>query len=188
MRDDFQVIGEPALTETVAPIIARLLREACLALDRDAAAARRDIHRALELLSGAPLRADARPDNLLQARRALAPWQAYRVSAHIDENLEAPIRIDDMAAITRLSTSYFFRAFKGTFGMPPHAYVMVRRLARARELLAGSDERLSQIAAACGFTDQAHFSRVFHREVGRPPGVWRREERGLIRSSMSDLD
>lgn len=176
---DFRAVGEAADTEEVAPAVARLLRQACLALDCDAPAARRDIHRALDLLASAPLKTGIQPDDLPSRRRALAPWQVRRVSAHIAANLEAPIRIEDMAGLARLSTSYFFRAFKGSFGMSPHAYVTVRRLARACELLVRSDERLSQIAVACGFADQAHFSRLFHRQMGRAPGVWRREQRGF---------
>lgn len=182
-QGDFRAVGEPADAEEVAPTIARLLRRACLALDGDAPAARRDIQRALDLLASARLETEIQPDDLQPRRRALAPWQVRRVSAYISANLEGPIRIEDMAGLARLSTSYFFRAFKGSFGLSPHAYVTVRRLARARELLVRSDERLSQIAVACGFADQAHFSRVFQREMGRPPSVWRREQRGAVQDS-----
>jgi AraC-like DNA-binding protein len=51
------------------------------------------------------------------------------------------------------------------------------RLTLARSLLIGSEEQLCAIALACGFADQAHFSRVFQREMGCSPGKWRREQR-----------
>jgi AraC-like DNA-binding protein len=52
-------------------------------------------------------------------------------------------------------------------------------MARARDLLA-TDQPLGQIAVACGLSDQAHFTKLFHREMGCPPGVWRRERRGGV--------
>lgn len=183
---EFEIDGAQARVEEVTPNVAQLLRRAYLVLDSDAAAARRELQRALELLSEAPPETEVKPSGL---RQALAPWQALRVVDYIKTNLETPIRVEDMAAVTRLSTSYFFRAFRRSLGVSPHAYVVVLRLARARELLARSDEPLSQIAAACGFADQAHFSRVFHRNVGRAPGIWRRERRGLVtRDTLSGLD
>lgn len=92
----------------------------------------------------------------------------------------APIRVEDMAGVTRLSTSHFFRAFKLGFSMPLHAYARAVRLARACELLLGSDEPVSRIAVRCGFADQAHFSRFFCREMGCAPALWRRERRSPL--------
>lgn len=130
------------------------------------------MHRALELLL----------DSVVQTAldrpvHGLAAWQAQRVVDHVLANLEMPIRVEDLASVTRLSTSHFSRAFKLSFNVPPHAYIMALRLARARALMLESDEQMSQIAAACGFADQAHFSRAFRRKVGCAPGLWRRERR-----------
>ncbi|MGJ7519755.1 helix-turn-helix domain-containing protein [Variovorax sp. LT1P1] len=47
-------------------------------------------------------------------------------------------------------------------------------MARARELLRASDLPLAEVATACGFADQSHFTRVFSRAEGAPPGHWRR--------------
>ena len=99
---------------------------------------------------------------------------------HVLAHLDLPIRVDDLAAVTRLSTSHFSRAFKLSFHMSPHAYVVALRLARARALMLESDEQMSRIAAACGFADQAHFSRAFRRKTGCAPGFWRRERRGQL--------
>jgi AraC family transcriptional regulator len=165
-------MNAPAQREEAVPIAVQLLRRACLALDRDTCVARRDIHRALEMLL----------DSVIQTPfdrpvHGLAPWQARRVVDHVLANLEMPIRVEDLASVTRLSTSHFFRAFKLSFNVPPQTYIMALRLARARALMLESDEQISQIAAACGFADQAHFSKAFRRKVGCAPGLWRRERR-----------
>lgn len=110
-------------------------------------------------------------------RAVLAPWQARRVAAHIDAHLSQNLRLTDLAAIARLSSSYFSRAFKGSFGQAPHAFIIERRIVRAQQEMLAADEPLSQIAIACGFADQAHLSRAFRRLTGRTPHAWRRARR-----------
>lgn len=110
----------------------------------------------------------------------LATWQMRRIRTFIDEHLNEPIRIEALAEQTRLSTSYFNRAFRDTFGVSPHTFVSRCRTDRAMELLTGGDQPIAQIAVACGFADQAHFSRVFSRRAGLPPGAWRRLKRGSM--------
>jgi AraC-like DNA-binding protein len=110
-------------------------------------------------------------------RAVLAPWQAHRVVAHIDANLSQNLRLTDLAAIARLSSSYFSRAFKGSFGKAPHAFIIERRIVRAQQEMLAADDPLSQIAIACGFADQAHLSRAFRRLTGRTPHAWRRARR-----------
>ena len=153
----------------------QFLRRACLALDKDANVARREIRRALELLLDSVVRTPF--DRPVQG---LAAWQARGVVDHVLANLETPIRVEDLAAVTRLSKSHFSRAFKLSFRVSPHAYIVALRLSHARALLSDSNEQISQIAAACGFADQAHFSRVFHRSIGCAPGLWRRERRSHL--------
>lgn len=108
---------------------------------------------------------------------ALAPWQSKRVAAYIDAHLGQRIAIQDLAAVSRLSVSYFFRAFRGSFGDAPHAFIVRRRVANAQLRLKEGDEPIAQVALSCGFSDQAHFSRVFARHLGCPPGAWRRRNR-----------
>lgn len=164
---------EGAQREESVPMAVQLLRRACAALDRDADSARREIRRALELLLDSAVRIP--PDRRVQG---LATWQARVVVDHVLANLDTPMRVEDLAALTQLSKSHFSRAFKLSFRMSPHAYIVALRLSHARALLSDGDEQLSQIAVACGFADQAHFSRVFHRDVGCAPGLWRRQRRG----------
>lgn len=168
-------MNESAARQESVPVAVQLLRTACLTLENDSAAARRDIHRALELLLDSVV--GPSPERPILG---LAAWQARRVVEHVLSNLEAPLRVRDLADLTHLSTSHFSRAFRLSFHVSPHAYIVAVRLARARALMLDSDEQMSQIAAACGFADQAHFSRVFRRRVGCAPGLWRRERRNLL--------
>ena len=104
----------------------------------------------------------------------LAPWQTGRLKAYVAENLASPIAIDELSDLVKLSTSYFSTAFKVTFGMSPHNYVVSQRIDRAKHLMLNTDELLCDIALACGLADQAHLSRLFRRLTGTTPSAWRR--------------
>ena len=105
-------------------------------------------------------------------------WQADRVLAHIEAHIEMPLRATELAALVRLSNSYFFRAFKVSFGQPPHAYILCRRVERAKLLmLLAQPMPLAEVALYCGLSDQAHLSRVFRKQVGESPSTWRRKHR-----------
>ncbi|MDN3519976.1 helix-turn-helix domain-containing protein [Halomonas ramblicola] len=108
------------------------------------------------------------------ANGGLAGWQVRRLNAYIDEHLSGPLHVQDLAAITRLSPGHFAHAFKQAFGEPPLVHITRRRLARACEKMLAGDESLSCIAQACGFCDQSHFTRHFHRAMGMAPQRWRR--------------
>ena len=69
---------------------------------------------------------------------------------------------------------HFARQFKGATGLPPHQYVITRRVDRAKQLLRGGGEvSLAQVAARAGFSDQSVFSHHFKRLVGVTPGQFR---------------
>jgi AraC family transcriptional regulator len=111
------------------------------------------------------------------ARGSLAPWQAKRVRTHIDGNLQQRLSVDVLAAVVSLSTSHFCRAFKRSFGVSVHRYVMQRRVEVAQSLMLNTGDSLSGIALTCGMSDQSHLTRWFHRVVGETPAAWRRTHR-----------
>jgi AraC-like DNA-binding protein len=111
------------------------------------------------------------------AKAGLAAWQVRRVTAYVDDHLASSIRNRDLAAAAKLSCGYFCQAFKDSFGCPPHAYIVRRRVERAKELLETTTTPLSQIALDCGFSDQSHFSRIFRRVAGEAPRLWRHKHR-----------
>ena len=116
----------------------------------------------------------------------LAPWRIHRLQAFVEEHLSQSIRLADLSGVVGLSVPHFSRAFRLSFGQPPHLYVIQRRLERARRLMLTSDIALSELAIVCGFNDQAHFCRLFRR-CGRIPAAWRRELREAVRASPAQL-
>ena len=109
-----------------------------------------------------------------KCRGGLAPWQIRRVAAHIEEHLGGSVQCSDLSSLTKLSLSHFMRAFRDSFGCPPHAFLIKRRMERAQGLMLATSTPLGQIALECGLADQSHLSRLFQRFVGESPAAWRR--------------
>jgi AraC family transcriptional regulator len=96
------------------------------------------------------------------------------VIEHIHENLDAELSLDQLAAVARMSPYRFARLFKDSTGLPPHQYVIARRVERAKELLRGRDGLpLADVAVEAGFSSQSHFTRHFKRFVGTTPRQFR---------------
>ena len=108
-------------------------------------------------------------------RSGLLGWEVRRVRDHIEAHMGVQIRVSDLSAIVQRSEAHFSRAFKRSFGQTPHSYLVGRRLEQASHLMLASDTSISDIAAACGFNDQAHFCNQFRRRYGTSPTAWRRE-------------
>lgn len=111
-------------------------------------------------------------------RGALAPWQVRRVTDFIRENCMRSIRLQELADITGLSQSHFSHSFKASTGMAPHDWQMNERMERAKVLLACDAQPLTEVAVETGFSDQAHFTRVFRKHVGTTPARWRKTRQG----------
>lgn len=106
---------------------------------------------------------------LLRSAERLAPVLAAVEADLGRENLDLP----RLARIAGLSPSRFHAVFRTAFGVAPSRWLQERRLARARELLAGSDLPVQQVAEQAGFNDPFHFSRLFKRRQGVPPAEYR---------------
>ncbi|MET0313036.1 MAG: helix-turn-helix transcriptional regulator, partial [Hansschlegelia sp.] len=106
-------------------------------------------------------------------RSALSDRQLRLSVAYIEERCVELIRLEDLAALTGLSPSYFSHAFKAATGMPPHRWQLRARVRRAKLMLAVADLPLTEVAAATGFADQPHFTRVFKEVTGQTPSAWR---------------
>lgn len=149
--------------------VSRLILHALTSVNRDEAGAVALMKRASTLL-----RADVPADVERNTPGGLAAWQIKRVRQYVDERFSESISLHDLARLVKLSTSYFSAAFKVSFGMSPHNYIVSRRVEHAKDRLANSDAPLSEIALDCGLADQAHLSRIFRRATGTTPSAWRR--------------
>ena len=102
-----------------------------------------------------------------------APADMRRVRERLAEELVAPPSLAELAAMAGLSRYQVLRRFEKAYGLPPHAWLMQQRAERARRLIR-EGASLVAAAAASGFADQSHMTRVFARQFGFTPGAWRR--------------
>ena len=82
-----------------------------------------------------------------------------------------------LAQVSAVSVAYFAREFKKAFGLPPHRYLLTRRIERATALLRGTDLPITQIALQTGWTSLGTFGRIFRDITGASPGELRMRER-----------
>jgi AraC family transcriptional regulator len=113
-----------------------------------------------------------------RADGALPHGKLRAVVEYVEEHLDAGLTLEQMAAAAHLSVYHFARQFKVATGLPPHQYVIMRRVDRAKHLLQGGTElSLLEVAAQAGFSDQSQFSHHFKRVVGVSPGQFRTPSR-----------
>lgn len=103
---------------------------------------------------------------------AISP-HIHQVRERIAAELLAPPTLAEMARMAGLSRFQLLRHFEKAFGLTPHAWLLQQRAERARGLIRGG-AGLAQAAAACGFADQSHMTRLFTRQFGFTPGAWQR--------------
>lgn len=171
-----------ANTTAAPPYLLELIGRAERAIEDDPALTRRYLDEVRDLLSGG--RIDPMDRVLLPSavpavgqasvKGGLAAWQLRRVRDHVEQHLDSSIVIEDLASIAKLSPGHFCRAFKASTGDTPHGYIVRQRIRRAQTLMLSTREALSQIACACGLTDQAHLTRLFRKLVNDTPLAWRR--------------
>ena len=107
-------------------------------------------------------------------RGGLAGWQRKRVAEYIEDHLSEYIPLSTLAEGAKLSPFHFSRAFKQSFGVPPHRYLAGRRIERAKNLLADLGASVTQIEIAMGFSDISSFTTAFRKHTGLTPTAYRR--------------
>lgn len=106
-----------------------------------------------------------------RALGGLAPAIRRRLVEFIDARLDTALTIDELAEEAGLSPFHFARAFKRSMGEPPHRFVQRRRVERAKDLIRDGRMSLAEVALACGFSSQSHFTARFREFTGVTPGT-----------------
>jgi AraC family transcriptional regulator len=162
--------SDPVVTH-VADEITREAMEQCLGgpLYVEALA----VQLAVRLLRGyasCVYRAPAGPGGF--SKREIAQLEEY-----IDAHLHDAITLEDMAELLGMGVWTFNRRLRATLGSSAYAFVVEKRVERAKHLLRVGNLALKEIAASCGFSDQAHMTRMFRAKVGVTPGQFRKDIR-----------
>ena len=163
--------------EQMSAVFARvvnLLMSASRDIEHSQEAAKTSIDRAASLLQaqmryGGSQRQEQSP--------ALLAWQVRLVESYIEAHIDQQILVANLSELVDLSEAHFSRAFRLTYGEPPHACIIRRRVELAAQLMLAGREPLSEIALRCGFHDQAHLSKQFRQLTGETPAAWRRLRR-----------
>jgi AraC family transcriptional regulator, glycine betaine-responsive activator len=109
----------------------------------------------------------------LRAQIGVSHEALMKVAQLMEENIEKPLSLDEIASATSLSRRQIERLFKRHLGCVPNRYYLQMRLRRARELLLQTSMPIIDITAACGFQSPPHFSRCYRAHFGCPPSAER---------------
>ncbi|MCY1210180.1 HTH-type transcriptional activator RhaR [compost metagenome] len=169
------------LTFVDDPALAMIVRGAVLPLDWSDLADRMALESACHLLLHRLLRHHTNRATTEVIKGRLAPAVQRNIIEYIEANLSSALKLEELACRAKLSTFHFAKMFRASVGLPPHAYVAKRRVDRAKSLLHDGKLELAQIALACGYASQSHFTRAFKGEAGMTPGAWRRVQEVRLR-------
>ena len=100
-----------------------------------------------------------------------------RAKDRMDAACEEAWPVERLASVSGVSEAHFARSFKQAFGMPPHRYLLTRRIERAKALLRDTDQPIIDIAFQTGWSSLGTFGRVFKDVTGeKPSGLRAREQ------------
>jgi AraC family transcriptional regulator len=107
-------------------------------------------------------------------RGGLAAWQQRVITAYIEEHLAERTSLTTLARLVNLSPYHFCRAFRQSFGTPPHRYHGSHRMEHAKTLLADAASSVTEIGLAVGFRETSSFTAAFRKTTGQTPTAYRR--------------
>ena len=96
-----------------------------------------------------------------------------RVTDYIQENLQRELRLAELSALVHMSPYHFARLFKRSTGVPPHRFLVRRRIDEARALLEARTVPIAEISRLVGFRTPSHFTTTFRRITGMTPSTYR---------------
>lgn len=155
------------LSGTIDPLVAQLAVNIHAAGKEDTSRLYRDTLGAAlaaqlgQIMSGAPVE-QAGPEQ-----------RVARATDYLEAHLAEDISLDDLAAAAAMSRFHFARVFRRSTSLPPHAYLVARRMERAKDLLRSSKLPIAEIAWRVGYANPAKFAAQFRKLTGSTPGAWR---------------
>ena len=93
----------------------------------------------------------------------------------IRDNYSNGVNVSDISEYVGLNRSYFSKLFRDSMGCPPQEFLIRLRLSKAADQLKGTENTIGAIATQCGYPNQLHFTRAFHKRYGLSPREWRKE-------------
>lgn len=91
----------------------------------------------------------------------------------MERNYARELTVEEIAGVCGLNRSYFSKLFREVMGCPPQEFLIRLRLSKAADRLKGTNDSIGSIAARCGYPNQLHFTRAFHKRYGVSPREWR---------------
>ncbi|MEY4511562.1 MAG: hypothetical protein RLZZ450_3684 [Pseudomonadota bacterium] len=168
-----ELLDRAACEDALAASVLELLSRPGLL---DDVSSRLFVEQALDLLCIQLIRAHSSFGSLtVSARRGLAGWQVKRVTEHMLARLHDDVGLDELAALVQLSRSHFCTAFRLATGCTPHEWLVVQRIARAKQWLADPELPVTEVALAVGYQTPSAFAASFRKLVGVSPSTYRRQ-------------
>jgi AraC family transcriptional regulator len=121
--------------------------------------------------------ATAAPRARVRAAAPLDPIKLREIDEFIESHLDKRLPLNSLAGRVGMSPFRFARLFKLATGLPPHRYVLRKRVERAKTMLRTTLLTVSEVAMLCGFASHSHFTDLFRRMVGMSPGRFRSTHR-----------
>ena len=109
-----------------------------------------------------------------EVKGGLSPYSLKQLLEWIDQHIQQSLTLSDLAEQTQLSEYHFAHMFKQSMHMPPHQYVMQRRLELSHQALELTTANLTEIATNYGFSSSSHFSHRFKKHFGYSPSQMRK--------------
>jgi AraC-like DNA-binding protein len=110
----------------------------------------------------------------VRAEIGTLPWSRLRrVTEYIEEHLDRDLSLAALGAVVSMSPFHFARLFRRSTGVPPHRFVVCKRIDHAIALLVARERSIAQIARMVGFRTPSHFTTVFRRVTGLAPRAYR---------------
>ena len=97
----------------------------------------------------------------------------YTATQIIENNLDCEISVELLSKKLHLNPSYFSRKFSERMGVSPKAYILEKKISKAKEFLLSTTFSVEEISNSVGFSDQLYFSRIFKQKTGLSPTAYR---------------